>query len=44
MVEDIKFPICPIMLYWEGDEDKCNPDECDWDCEIRMCFEACRRE
>ena len=40
--KDIKFPICPINLYYEGDEDKCDVSQCDWDNEIRGCSEACR--
>jgi len=41
-IEDVKYPICPINLYFEGDEDKCDPSKCDFD-ESRVCTEACRR-
>jgi len=45
MKEDIKYPICPINLHWEGEEGKIDQDKCDFDTNTRMCSEACvRRE
>lgn len=41
MKTEVKEPICPINQYWEGDEDKCDTDKCDFDLEIRTCSEAC---
>jgi len=40
--EDIKYPICPINLYFEGDENKCNTSKCNWDTETRSCNESCK--
>lgn len=44
MEEDIKYPICPINLYWEGDEGKMDPDKCDFDTNTRTCGEACKKK
>lgn len=40
---DIKHPICPISMYFEGDEDKCDLSKCDWDQDTRSCTEACNK-
>jgi hypothetical protein len=39
--ETVKNPICPINIYWEGDEDKCNTDKCDFNLDTRTCNEGC---
>jgi len=41
MNEEIKYPICPINRFFEGDESICNQEKCDWDTDTRMCSEAC---
>lgn len=41
-IENVKYPICPINLYFEGDEDKCNATKCDWDTGTRSCNSACQ--
>lgn len=40
-LEDVKYPICPINLYWEGDKDKIDDSKCDFDPETGICSEAC---
>jgi len=40
--ENVPQPICPINMYFEGDEDKCDISKCDWDITIRSCSEACK--
>ena len=39
--EEIKHPICPLNLYFEGDEDKCDNSKCDFDTERRECSTGC---
>lgn len=39
--DEIKYPICLINLYFEGDEDKCDPLACDWDMDLRCCTQKC---
>ena len=41
--KQIPEPICPINLYFEGDEDKCDVSKCDWDTECRCCTIACEK-
>lgn len=41
MNDEIKYPICPINIYWEGDEDICDTDLCDFDIEFRNCYCGC---
>lgn len=36
----VKHPICPLNMYFEGDEDECNTDKCNF--ENRSCTEACK--
>lgn len=36
---EVKHPICPLNMYFEGDEDKINKENCDF--ENRGCSEAC---
>jgi len=36
----IRYPICPLLLYFEGD--KIDPDKCDYDMETRSCFMQCK--
>jgi len=43
-MDNIKYPICPINLFFEGDEDKCNASKCDWDLETRTCWLGCKVE
>jgi len=38
-IDNVKYPICPINLYFEGDNIK--EDKCDWDIDTRQCTEAC---
>lgn len=38
-IKDVKWPICPIMMFFEGDEDKCDTSKCDF--ENRRCSQAC---
>ena len=38
-IKDVKWPICPIMMFFEGDEDKCDTSKCDF--EDRRCSQAC---
>ena len=38
-MKNVKHPICPINMYFEGDEDKCDVSKCDF--ENRSCTEAC---
>lgn len=40
-MEDFKYPICPINIYYEGDEDECDESKCDFDIEIRRCSQGC---
>ena len=37
----VKYPICPINMYFEGDEDKCDTKKCDWNTESRSCNKRC---
>ena len=39
VLRDIKCPICPLNLYFEGDEDKIDSSKCDF--ENRRCTNAC---
>lgn len=39
---DIKYSICPINMYFEGDEDKCNISKCDFNIEFRCCHQTCK--
>lgn len=41
MAENIQ--ICPINLYFEGDEDTCDTTRCDWSIELRCCSEQCKK-
>lgn len=40
-ISDVKHPICPLNMYFEGDEDKFNIDKCDF--EDRACNETCKK-
>ena len=40
-LKNVPYPICPINLYFEGDEDKCDVSKCDFDTETRMCSRGC---
>lgn len=39
--KEIAYPICPISLYFEGDEHICNTKNCDWDIDLRYCTKLC---
>ena len=39
--DNVPYPICPLNMYFEGDEDKCDTSKCDF--ENRTCTEACAR-
>lgn len=41
-LKDIAHPICPLNMYFEGDEHKCNADKCDFDIESRSCNSGCQ--
>lgn len=41
-MNDVAHPICPIMMYFEGDEDKCDVKFCNFNTETRSCTEACK--
>jgi len=40
-LNDVKFPICPMSMYFEGDEDKCDEDLCDYEYTTRSCSQGC---
>ena len=42
--EKVPYPICPLTLYFEGDETICDGDKCDYNCEFRECTEACSKD
>jgi len=37
---NVRYPICPLNLYFEGDDIDTN--KCDYDIEIRTCFMGCK--
>ncbi|GAH35429.1 unnamed protein product, partial [marine sediment metagenome] len=39
---NVKHPICPLNLYFEGGEDKCDTSKCDFSIDTRSCTEMCR--
>jgi len=39
-IKDVPHPICPLNLYFEGDEDKCDTSKCDF--KNRSCTFACK--
>lgn len=41
-IQNVRHPICPINIYFEGDENKCNEKDCDWDTNTRSCSTACK--
>lgn len=40
-LEKIVHPICPINMFFEGDEDTCDTEDCDWDTDRRSCSMQC---
>ena len=38
---EMKTPICPILLFFEGDEYKCNKSECNYDLIKKTCTMKC---
>lgn len=41
-LENVPHPICPLNMYFEGDEDKCDVAKCDYGEGTRSCTEACK--
>lgn len=39
--DQIKHPICPLYMYFEGDEDKIQREDCDFNLETRSCSTGC---
>lgn len=37
----MKTPICPILLFFKGDEHKCNPNKCNYDMKKKICTMKC---
>lgn len=37
----IKTPICPILLFFKGDEWKCNTSKCDYNRFSKLCTMKC---
>lgn len=42
-LSNVPHPICPLNMYFEGDEDKCDTSKCDFDTERGGCTEACKK-
>lgn len=42
-IENVPHPICPLNLYFEGDENICNPANCDYEPESRSCNTGCKQ-
>lgn len=42
MNNQVKRPICPFNMYFEGDENKCDMNKCDYSCSDRSCSGACQ--
>lgn len=42
IMEKVAHPICPLNMYFEGDEDKCNESKCDYDLNTRSCSSGCK--
>jgi hypothetical protein len=40
-LKNVAHPICPINLYFEGDEGKCDVTKCEWDINTRSCTQQC---
>ena len=41
-IENVLHPICPLNIFFEGEEDKCDVSKCDFGEGSRSCTEACR--
>lgn len=37
----MKTPICPILLFFDGDQYKCNPNKCNYDKFTKTCTMKC---
>lgn len=37
----MRTPICPMLLYFKGDEHKCNPNKCNYNVFSRLCTMKC---
>jgi hypothetical protein len=37
----MKVPICPLLLYFKGDEYKCNNSKCNYDRNTKTCTMKC---
>jgi len=42
-MQNIPQPICPLTMYFEGEEDKCDATKCDFDLDSRSCSEGCKK-
>ena len=42
--EKVAYPICPMEIYFEGEEDICNTKKCDFDPDTRSCSEGCKSQ
>lgn len=40
-MDNVASPICPFMMYFQGDENKCDSSKCDYDPECRACSQKC---
>ena len=38
----MKTPICPVLLYFKGDEHKCNTSKCNYDKKTKTCSMGCK--
>ena len=41
-LKETAYPICPLNIYFEGDENKCDVSKCDFDIKFRCCTENCK--
>jgi len=44
MNEDVRHPICPFNMYFEGEEEICDVNKCDYDFSTRGCCSGCRKD
>lgn len=43
-MEKPKTPICPLMLFFEGDQHKCNTTLCDYSKQTKTCTMKCLKK
>jgi len=41
-IKDVAHPICPINMYFDGDESECDVEKCDYEVGGFGCTEACK--